>query len=136
MSSRHLGGGVRPVGPQEIAILHGSPTSTAWRWKGRGRLPAATWHVSGHDLWDLSVIEVWSRQTGRWQGAIRRWAEHLDRMVPDGGGRLVPDPHLSFAELYDLLRLGREETLVARYGLPPPEESLPAAAVDGAVVNA
>jgi hypothetical protein len=110
------------VGPQEIAILHGSPTSTAWRWKGRRRLPEPTLHVSGHDLWDLSVIEQWSRQTGRWQSAIRRWAEHLGRMVMVvGSDRPVPDPSLDFGELYDLLQLGQEKTRLDEIGMPAAE---------------
>jgi hypothetical protein len=117
---RYPGNSVRIVGPQEIAILHGSPTSTAWRWKGRRRLPDPTWHVSGHDLWDLAVIEVWSRQTGRWQGAIRRWAEHTGRLVRDGSGGLVPDPALTFADLYDELGLGRVETRLGEVGMPAP----------------
>jgi hypothetical protein len=88
---RHAGN-ARIVGPQEIAILHGNPASTVWRWQGRGRLPPATWRVSGHDLWTLETIEHWSRQTGRWQAAIRKWARHLDRMVlVVGSDRPVPD---------------------------------------------
>lgn len=116
--------GIRIVGPQEIATLHCSPTSTAWRWKGRRRLPDPTWSVSGHDMWDLDVIEQWSRQTGRWHPAVRRWAEHLDRMVRVAGTDLrVPDPSLDFAELYDLLGLGREKTRLAEVGMPPGEAS-------------
>jgi hypothetical protein len=98
----------RIVGPQEIAVLHGSPTSTAWRWKGRGRLPPASWRVSNHDTWLLEAIETWSRQTGRYQPAIRRWARHLDR----------GEAEVTFEVLYDLLQLGQEKTRVAEVGLP------------------
>jgi hypothetical protein len=114
----------RPVGPQEIAVLHGSPTSTAWRWKGRDNLPAPAFRVSGHDVWELTTIEVWSKQTRRtptqtrWDVAIGTWARHLGRMVPDGEGGLVPDPKLTFTELYDLLQLGQEQTRLGEIGMP------------------
>lgn len=120
---------VRLVGPKEIAVLHCSPVSTAWRWRGREsvKLPEPSWRVSGHDLWELDVIELWSRDTWttgrytRWQAAIGKWARHLGRMVPDGHGGLVPDPTLTFAVIYDLLGLGQVETRLGEVGMPERE---------------
>lgn len=130
---------MRLVGPQEIATLHASPIATAWRWRGRRRLPAPDWTVSGHELWDLRTIENWSKHSQRsmregdtrWNAAIGRWASHLNRMVPDGQGGVMPDPTLSFTQLYDLLCLGQEETRLGEIGMPSPD---PAPAASAPVV--
>jgi hypothetical protein len=107
----------RPVGLQEIAVLHGYRRTTAYRWRGRHRLPDPSFHLSGHFIWaDLDAIVTWSRQTGRYQKAIDKWSAHLD-----GKGLSVGD--LTFEVLYDLLRLGRAQTRVEEIGVPSEEEA-------------
>lgn len=118
---RTVGGVIlRPVGLQEIAWLHDTRQQTAWKWSTRRLLPEPDFVVSGKHLWiDVADIEAWSRGSGRdrFTPAITRWAKHLRRIVTVEGEQ-VPDPSLSFTELYDLLGLGQEKTRLQEIGLP------------------
>jgi hypothetical protein len=114
---------LRPVGLQEIGVLHGYRKATAWRWSSRGLLPPPPFVVSGHDTWPSPhAIETWSKQTGRYQDAMLRWSyllgRHVTRQV-DGRTVAEGDPELTFVELYDHLRLGRPETDPQLIELPP-----------------
>jgi predicted DNA-binding transcriptional regulator AlpA len=114
---------LRLVGLQEIGVLHGYRKATAWRWSSRGLLPKPPHIVSGHDTWTATEgIETWSKQTGRFADAVLRWSYVLGRVVTEQvEGRTVVrgDPELTFAELYDLLRLGLPETDPQEIELPP-----------------
>ena len=67
MSSKHALEPVTsvPVGASEIAKRLRVRPQTVHAWRHRGRLPAATWTVSGQPAWDWAEIEEWARRTGR-----------------------------------------------------------------------
>jgi hypothetical protein len=101
----------RLCGPSEIAALHAVKKVTAYRWNDRGRLSPPTWTVSSHAVWSLDAVVRWSRQEGKYQRALDRWAEYLD-------AKGLPMEDLTFTALYDLLQLGQAVTRVEEIGTP------------------